>query len=161
MKARYVAVISLPRATAGKSERASARGGAPAAPASSGPSWPFGDPNENIRYRWRLRALPEMKLKLEEATSKDGALSAQERVVRRQHRETPAGSRDEYLAIGVYVDDLFVAYSHDDEHSLYHEFTTSMHQRWDVDDEGEVHDLLNIEITREGADVVLRQVSYI
>ena len=106
--------------------------------------------------RWQRSLFPWLQSQGLEQLGADSCV-----FVRRQRRETPAGSRDEYLAIGVYVDDLFIAYSHDDEHSLYHEFTTSMQQRWDVDDEGEVHDLLNIEISREGADVVLRQVNYI
>eukprot|EP00966_Prymnesium_polylepis_P124640 2882565-Prymnesium_polylepis.1 len=80
---------------------------------------------------------------------------------RRETRQTPSGPREELLIIGVYIDDLFVLYSHDDQHSLFHAFTTAMQARWEVDDEGEVNDLLNVEITREGEDVVLRQRSYI
>ena len=53
-------------------------------------------------------------------------------------------------------------YSHDDEHSLYHSFTTSLQKSWQVDDEGPVSDLLNIESTKESKHcVVLRQTSYI
>ena len=79
------------------------------------------------------------------------------------HREvqTPAGPRKEIFLVGCYVDDLFVLYSHDDEHSLYHQFTKSLQDRWDVDDEGPVSDLLNIEIQRDGAKVVLKQTAYI
>ena len=79
------------------------------------------------------------------------------------HREvqTPAGPRKEIFLVGCYVDDLFVLYSHDDEHSLYHQFTKSLQDRWDVDDEGPVSDLLNIEIQRDGARVVLKQTAYI
>eukprot|EP00966_Prymnesium_polylepis_P218317 5053133-Prymnesium_polylepis.1 len=80
---------------------------------------------------------------------------------KRETRQTPPGPREELLIIGVYVDDLFVLHSHDDRHSLYHAFTTAMQARWEVDDEGEVNDLLNVEITREGEDVVLRQRTYI
>eukprot|EP00966_Prymnesium_polylepis_P178524 4134535-Prymnesium_polylepis.1 len=39
----------------------------------------------------------------------------------------PAGTRlHEKLILGCYVDDLFTAYSHDDEQSLYHTFTTAL-----------------------------------
>ena len=53
--------------------------------------------------------------------------------------------RHEYLFVGVYVDDLFILSSHDDEHSLYHYFTRDLAAAWDVEDEGEVDDLLSIE----------------
>lgn len=74
---------------------------------------------------------------------------------------TPSGPRDEMLIVGVYVDDMFCLYSHDDKHSLYQSFTQRLQQRWDVDDEGEVNDLLNVEINREGGSVILRQTGYI
>lgn len=48
-----------------------------------------------------------------------------------------------------------------DSSSLYHQFITALQRDWEVEDEGEVSDLLNVEISREGSDVVLRQVSYI
>ena len=63
--------------------------------------------------------------------------------------------------LGCYVDDLFTLYSHDDEHSLYHSFTQALQTRWGVEDEGEVTDLLNVEISREDDCVVLRQTGYI
>ena len=75
--------------------------------------------------------------------------------------ETPNGPRKEILIVGCYVDDLFILYSHDDEHSLYHRFTSDLQKRWEVDDEGPVSDLLNIEIKREQDRVTLRQTSYI
>ena len=37
----------------------------------------------------------------------------------------------------------------------------NMTKRWNVEDEGEIADLLNVEITREGDHVVLRQRGYI
>ena len=75
--------------------------------------------------------------------------------------DTPKGRRHEHLVIGCYVDDLYIAYSHDDKHSLYRRFVTDMAKDWDVEDEGEVRDLLNVEISRSGDDVILRQTSYI
>ena len=75
--------------------------------------------------------------------------------------DTPDGKRDEKLILGCYVDDLCAAYSHDDEHSLYHHFTKSLTDRWEVEDEGEVSDLLNVEIERRGNCVLMHQCSYI
>ena len=56
--------------------------------------------------------------------------------------------RFETLIVGVYVDDLFILYSHSDDLSLYHCFLKVLTKRWDVEDEGEVSDLLNVEMTR-------------
>ena len=79
------------------------------------------------------------------------------------HRKvnTPSGPRQEVLLVGCYVDDLFILHSHDDEYSLYHQFTKALQQRWDVDDEGPVSDLLNIEILKQDNKVMLRQTGYI
>ena len=75
---------------------------------------------------------------------------------------TPTGPRDETLIVGVYVDDCFVLYSHDDQHSLYKRFTSDLQSRWNVDDEGDVSDLLGIEIESsiDGC-VTLKQRGYI
>jgi hypothetical protein len=65
------------------------------------------------------------------------------------------------LYVGCYVDDLFILYLQDGADSLYASFTHKLAQRWEVEDEGEVADLLNIEISRQGASVTLRQTAYI
>ena len=52
-------------------------------------------------------------------------------------------------------------YNSDDEHSLYRQFTRDLQQRWAVDDEGDVSDLLNVEIVRVSGGVELRQTAYI
>ena len=76
--------------------------------------------------------------------------------------QTPDGPRDERLIVGCYVDDLFVLYSHDDDHSLYHSFTEVLQRDWNVDDEGPISDLLNVEIDRDSdTTVTLRQTGYI
>ena len=75
--------------------------------------------------------------------------------------KTPSGPREDIVIIGCYVDDLFVLYNSDDEHSLYSIFTTDLSKRWDVEDEGEVSDLLNVEISRSSDGVTLRQTAYI
>lgn len=75
--------------------------------------------------------------------------------------DTPSGPRDDIVIIGCYVDDLFVLYDNGDEHSLYTQITSDLGKRWDVDDEGEVSDLLNVEISRFDNGVTLRQSAYI
>ena len=75
--------------------------------------------------------------------------------------QTPDGPRRESLLIGCYVDDLYILSSHTDEHSLYHRFTTEMQERWDVEDEGEVSDLLSVEITKSDGHISLTQGAYI
>ena len=79
----------------------------------------------------------------------------------RRKMATPDGERDETIFIGVYVDDLFIVSSHNDEHSLYAKFTSELQEAWKVEDEGDVSDLLNVQIERDGADVILKQTSYI
>ena len=74
---------------------------------------------------------------------------------------TPNGPRMERLYVGVYVDDLAIVYSHDDEHSLYRHFVTALESRWNVEDEGELTDLLRIEFSRVPGAIELRQTSYI
>ena len=75
--------------------------------------------------------------------------------------DTPSGKRLDTVLVGCYVDDLFVLFNANDKHSLYYRFARDLQARWDVDDEGPVTDLLNIEISREGPAVVLRQKLYI
>ena len=75
--------------------------------------------------------------------------------------QTPDGPRVERLHVGVYVDDLATVYLQDDEHSLYHSFVTALRERWNIEDEGDLTDLLGIEFTREGDVVELRQTKYI
>eukprot|EP00965_Chrysotila_dentata_P055814 1851033-Pleurochrysis_carterae.AAC.1 len=65
------------------------------------------------------------------------------------------------LIVGCYVDDLITLYSHDGEGSLYDEFTTALAQRWQVEDEGPVSDLLNVDIKVEDGCVELSQSKYI
>jgi hypothetical protein len=65
------------------------------------------------------------------------------------------------LYVGCYVDDLYILYLQDGADSLYAAFTRELTQRWEVEDEGEVTDLLNIEISRQGASITLRQTAYI
>ena len=81
--------------------------------------------------------------------------------MRKETVQTPQGPRVDILLVGCYVDDLFILYNNGDKYSLYHKFTTDLQQRWSVDDEGEVSDLLNVEMYRTDGGVELRQTSYI
>ena len=79
----------------------------------------------------------------------------------RRQTATPAGPRQDIVIIGCYVDDLFILYNEDDKDSLYSQFTSDLSKRWDVDDEGEVSDLLNVEISRNDGGATLKQTTYI
>eukprot|EP00965_Chrysotila_dentata_P087423 2886402-Pleurochrysis_carterae.AAC.1 len=46
-----------------------------------------------------------------------------------------------------WVDDLFTLYSHDGPNSLYERFTSDLASRWNVEDEGPISDLLNVDIS--------------
>ena len=63
--------------------------------------------------------------------------------------------------LGCYVDDLFTLYSSDAPGSLYREFVDALESRWDVEDKGEVSDLLNVEIDRGPDGVLRRHTTYI
>ena len=58
------------------------------------------------------------------------------------------------------MDDLATVYLHDDEHSLYRSFLNALELKWNVEDEGDLTDLLGIEFTREENVVELRQTNY-
>eukprot|EP00965_Chrysotila_dentata_P052495 1741938-Pleurochrysis_carterae.AAC.1 len=53
------------------------------------------------------------------------------------------------IILGCYVEDLFVLYADDSPESLYTSFTTDLSSRWNVEDEGPVSDLLNIDIATD------------
>ena len=76
-------------------------------------------------------------------------------------RRLHGSGKEERLIVGVYVDDLCVLYDGDGSDSLYAEFTGALTSMWEVEDEGEISDLLGVEISREGSCVVLRQTAYI
>eukprot|EP00965_Chrysotila_dentata_P255046 6212081-Pleurochrysis_carterae.AAC.5 len=98
--------------------------------------------------RWRLTLFPWLEAQGFKQSSTDTCIFSKAR-------------GDDKLVVGCYVDDLFVLYSSDAAGSLYDEFSVALVDRWRVEEEGEVSDLLNVDITVEGNDVVLRQSSYI
>eukprot|EP00965_Chrysotila_dentata_P194278 6176276-Pleurochrysis_carterae.AAC.3 len=57
------------------------------------------------------------------------------------------------VILGCYVDDLFPLYTHDGDGSLYDTFTRDLAQGWNVEDEGPISDLLNVDITTDGGHV--------
>ena len=79
----------------------------------------------------------------------------------RRTMSTPNGPREETLYVGVYVDDLASVYMYDDEHSLFADFERALMDRFKVEDEGDLSDLLGIEFTRDKCAVELRQTAYI
>ena len=75
---------------------------------------------------------------------------------------TPNGSRHEKIIVGTYVDDLCTLYTYDDEHSLYALFAKQLQERFSVEDEGDLHDLLGIEFRFESDGcIVLHQQTYV
>jgi len=82
--------------------------------------------------------------------------------VRNSSVDTSNGPREDTLIVlGCYIDDLYIVYNSSDAVSLYTKFVLDLQSRWSVGDEGEVSDLLNVEITRVDGGVELRQTNYI
>ena len=75
--------------------------------------------------------------------------------------DTPDGPRLERIHVGVYVDDLATVYLHDDEHSLYRSFISKLEARWNVEDEGELTDLLGKEVQLEIDRELIEDIRYL
>ena len=76
--------------------------------------------------------------------------------------DTPDGPREETIYLGVYVDDLCLVYEHGDDSSLYQHFTRALQDRWKVEDEGDVADLLGVEFEfGDDGTITLKQSTYI
>eukprot|EP00965_Chrysotila_dentata_P100653 3326094-Pleurochrysis_carterae.AAC.1 len=54
---------------------------------------------------------------------------------------------EQRLTLGCYVDDLFTLYNYDGKGSLYDDFVQALTLRWNLEDEGPVSDLLNVDIS--------------
>jgi hypothetical protein len=64
--------------------------------------------------------------------------------------------------VGVYVDDLAVVYSHEGPGSLYSIFSEALIARWQVEDEGPISDLLNVEFdTSVPGSITIHQSAFI
>jgi hypothetical protein len=79
----------------------------------------------------------------------------------RREVNTPSGPRQDEIHLGVYVDDLAISYKHDDSQSLYTDFINQLTSAWNVEDEGELTDLLGVEFTFSPGKVKLHQPRYI
>ena len=106
--------------------------------------------------RWQRTLFPWLKEFGFTQTHSDQSVFTLERTM-----QTPTGPRRERIHVGVYVDDLAMVYREDDEHSLYRSFITALEARWNVEDEGELTDLLGIEFSRVDGIIELRQTKYI
>eukprot|EP00965_Chrysotila_dentata_P248987 6208652-Pleurochrysis_carterae.AAC.2 len=62
---------------------------------------------------------------------------------------------DDRLILGCYVDELFILNRDTAKGSLYADFTDALAARWNVEDDGLVSDLLNVEIYRAANYVTL------
>ena len=65
------------------------------------------------------------------------------------------------LVLGCYVDDLCILYDSSAAGSLYASFTKALVERWKVEDEGDLHDLLGIQFDFQGEYLTMRQTVYI
>ena len=79
----------------------------------------------------------------------------------RENTLSDGSTRFERLIVGCYVDDLYILSSHRDAGSLYDTFISDLQARWDVEDEGDVSDLLGVEIAAVEGGVKLKQTAYI
>eukprot|EP00965_Chrysotila_dentata_P086722 2862437-Pleurochrysis_carterae.AAC.1 len=69
--------------------------------------------------------------------------------------------RLQQLVVSCYMDDLFTLYSENGPGSLYESCTSDLAARWNVEDQGPVSDLLNVDITRDADCILLQQRKYI
>ena len=106
--------------------------------------------------RWQRSLYPWLEEYGFEASKSDASVFSCHRTI-----STPTGKRNELVSIGCYVDDLACLHSHDDKHSLYHHFITSLQKNWEVRDEGDISDLLGVQIDRGKDQVTMTQSAYI
>ena len=106
--------------------------------------------------RWQRSLYPWLEEYGFEASKSDASVFSCRRTI-----STPAGKRNELVIIGCYVDDIACLHSHDDKHSLYHHFITSLQKSWEVEDEGDISDLLGVQIDRGKDQVTMTQTAYI
>ena len=106
--------------------------------------------------RWQRSLYPWLEEYGFEASKSDASVFSCRRTI-----STPTGKRNELVIIGCYVDDLACLHSHDDKYSLYHHFITSLQKSWEVEDEGDISDLLGVQIDRGKDQVTMTQTAYI
>ena len=69
--------------------------------------------------------------------------------------------RDEVIFIGCYVDDLLICASHTEPSSIFRAFVNALKKDWEIDDEGEAVDLLNVHFAKTDSGILLHQRPYI
>ena len=106
--------------------------------------------------RWQRSLYPWLKEYGFRQISPDSSVFTLKRTM-----DSPDGKREETIHLGAYVDDLCVLYDRDDKSSLYHDFITKLQDRWKVEDEGDLHDLLGIEFRFDNDTITLHQQTYI
>ena len=75
----------------------------------------------------------------------------------RQHKHAPK----DLILLGCYVDDLLICTNNTSKDSLFCHFVSSLRERWEIDDEGEAVDLLNVHFARSEKGIMLHQRPYI
>ena len=69
--------------------------------------------------------------------------------------------QSETILLGCYVDDLLICTSRTDKDSVFRHFISALGDRWEIDDEGEAVDLLNVHFTKSDTGIILHQKPYI
>ena len=104
--------------------------------------------------RWQRTLFPWMKDNGFTQTDGDSC-------VFRKVRKDEKGAITDELIVGCYVDDLCVCHGSTSDGSLYAEFVQALESRFQVEDEGELSDLLGIEFEFKDGHVKLHQKQYI
>ena len=104
--------------------------------------------------RWQRTLFPWMK-------DNGFAQTDGDTCVFRKVRKDEKGAITDELIVGCYVDDLCVCYNSDGSGSLYAEFVEALESRFEVEDEGQLSDLLGIEFEFADGYVKLHQRAYI
>lgn len=68
---------------------------------------------------------------------------------------------EDLLIVAIYVDDAFCLYREEGPGSLYYRFYADFHAAWEAEDDGELHDMLNIQYEYGEGTLKLHQQRYI
>ena len=74
---------------------------------------------------------------------------------------THNADRNELVILGVYVDDILTCASHTDKQSTVRKFVAALKSEWEVEEEGDAVDLLNVHFKRTQNGILLHQRPYI
>ena len=70
-------------------------------------------------------------------------------------------TNDETILLGCYVDDLLICTSQTNDGSIFRKFVKALKSRWEIDEEEEAVDLLNVHFTKSEKGILLHQRPYI